>query len=434
MLTNAGSLVGTAAVNLPLGFVFWWLAAHRFPTAAVGVAAASVSTMLLLSAVSVLGLGTLLIGELPRRPGKAPTLVASALVVVGLVGFALGLVFARVAPTASDEFAPLAASMWTTTLFASGVALTTMALLLDQAVIGALRGNLQFGRNALVAVLKLAILWLLASYTADESPLLIYGAWTAGTLISLVLLAVVFLSEGSRPRDWRPDWQLMRSLKNAAWWHHEVNLALQVPTYAMPVIATVLLSSTKGAYFYASWMIAGLVFVVPASLGMVLYAVTAARPGALASLVKRTMAHSFVAACAVGGIVWVAGPWVLGLFGKEYESHAGLALRILILAVVPLIVRYQYIAISRVFGTLRRAGLFVAIASLLELAAAIGGGRVGGLVGLSAAWVGVVCLEAVLMGSVVYRVASTRLLVDPDRASQSTNRHPVGSGTRPADR
>jgi hypothetical protein len=67
MLANTTSLVGTSLLTLPLGFVYWWLAAHRYPTESVGVASAAVSAMLLLATVSVLGFGTLLIGELPRK-------------------------------------------------------------------------------------------------------------------------------------------------------------------------------------------------------------------------------------------------------------------------------------------------------------------------------------------------------------------------------
>ena len=66
---NAGSLMAAIVVNSGLGFVFWWLAARTFSPSEVGFAAAAVSAMTLLGTLGVLGLGTLLIGELPRRAG-----------------------------------------------------------------------------------------------------------------------------------------------------------------------------------------------------------------------------------------------------------------------------------------------------------------------------------------------------------------------------
>src|SRR6266853_6583633 len=85
ILVNAGSLVGTTAVTAVLGFVYWWLAARQFPPETVGFASAAISAMTLLGSICVLGFGTLLIGELPRHPGKEMSLISPALILVGVV-------------------------------------------------------------------------------------------------------------------------------------------------------------------------------------------------------------------------------------------------------------------------------------------------------------------------------------------------------------
>jgi O-antigen/teichoic acid export membrane protein len=404
MLVNTASLVGTSLVTLSFGFVYWWLAAHRFSTESVGVASAAVSAMLLLASISVLGFGTLLIGELPRQPHKAHQLVVTALVTVGFVGFALGLGFALLAPAISHHLGALAENAWAVVLFALGVALTTITLVLDSVMIGLLRGGLQFWRNSVLGGSKLAILWAITSFTAWSSNLVIYGAWAAGALVSVAFLMLIFFVGGGRPRGWRFDWQLMRSLRKMALWHHSVNLGLQAPVFALPVVVTALLSPTKGAYFYAAWMIAGLVFIVPLSLSTVLFAMSAAQPAALRARMRQTIGHSAVIAIAAIASLSIAGPWLLSLFGKAYESQATTSLRVLIVAVLPLIVRNHYVAVSRVFGYLRRAALLVAATSMFELTAAVVGGEVGGLLGLTVGWVAAVYLEVLLMGPLVYRV------------------------------
>src|SRR6266516_7893752 len=98
MLTNAGSLVGTTAVTSILGFVYWWLAARQFPPEAVGFASAAISAMTLLGTFAMLGLGTLLLGELPQQRGREASLISAALILVGAVGGLLGLAFAVGAP------------------------------------------------------------------------------------------------------------------------------------------------------------------------------------------------------------------------------------------------------------------------------------------------------------------------------------------------
>src|SRR5947209_19948940 len=117
MLINAGSLIGTSAVTSLLGFVYWWIAARQFPPEAVGIASASISAMTLLGGLCILGLGTLLITEIPRQPGHEGELISTALIVVGGVSGCVGTVFAVVAPYISPGFKPLGANILDVVIF-----------------------------------------------------------------------------------------------------------------------------------------------------------------------------------------------------------------------------------------------------------------------------------------------------------------------------
>src|SRR5437763_5452353 len=97
VIANASSLVGTTAVNAVLGYAYWWLAARQFPASAVGLAGAAVSAMTLLSTIVLMGLGTMLIGELHRREGGEVGLIVVASLVAGLISALLGAGFALVA-------------------------------------------------------------------------------------------------------------------------------------------------------------------------------------------------------------------------------------------------------------------------------------------------------------------------------------------------
>jgi len=404
MLANTASLVGTSLVTLSLGFVYWRLAAHRFPARSVGIGAAGISAMMLLATISVLGFGTLLIAELSKPAARRGDLLATAIVITGAVGLVLGAGFAMLMPTISPHLASFGKNAETVSLFALGVALTTIGLVLDQALIGILRGMYQFWRNVVLGVSKLVLLGGIATYTSLRSGLIIYGTWVTGILLSLAFLALAFSNWRRSLRQWHFDWKLISTLKRVALWHHGINLGLQVPVFALPVIVTALLSPEQGAYFYTAWMFATVVFVIPLSLSTVLFAMSAAQPAALRSRMRQTIGHSVTAGLAAVALVFIAGPWVLGLFGAGYALHASASFRILILAVFPLIVRYHFVAVSRVFGLLRRAAFLVAATSVLELSGAIIGGEIGNLVGLTVGWVTAVCLEAVVMSPLVYRV------------------------------
>src|SRR2546422_7670871 len=91
MLINAGSLVGATVVTSILGIAYWWVAAWWFSPQAVGLGSAAISAMTLLGTICILGLGTLLVGELPRQPGKAGSLITAALIIVGGIGGCAGI-------------------------------------------------------------------------------------------------------------------------------------------------------------------------------------------------------------------------------------------------------------------------------------------------------------------------------------------------------
>ena len=99
-------MVGTTLVTSALGVAFWLVAAHNFSQAAVGVASAAVAAMTLLGFMGTLGLGTLLMGELPRREGW-PSLAAQrgAADQRAGPGSILGLGFALIAPLVSSNLA-----------------------------------------------------------------------------------------------------------------------------------------------------------------------------------------------------------------------------------------------------------------------------------------------------------------------------------------
>ncbi len=169
LLANAGSLVGAAAVTSLLGFVYWWVAARQFPVEAVGLASASVSTMTLLGNCCMLGLGTLLIKELPRQPDEAPSLISTALILVAGVGTIAGFGFAIAAPYVSASFQPLRANVVDVIIFSSGVGLTTIMLVLDQALVGLLRAGLQLWRNTVFAIAKLALLFAVGLWVSQKT-------------------------------------------------------------------------------------------------------------------------------------------------------------------------------------------------------------------------------------------------------------------------
>jgi O-antigen/teichoic acid export membrane protein len=421
IFVNAGSLVGTTAVTSCLGFIYWWIAARQFAPKAVGLASAAISAMMLLGTFSIVGLGTLLIGELPRHRGKEASLISASLIVVGGVGVCLGTIFAVLAQYLSPDFQVLRASIANIALFAVGVSLTAMTLVLDQALIGLLRGDLQLLRNTLFAGVKLFALFIAGLWLSQAIGLTIYATWMIGNVLSLVAMAGFAIVKGSRSgRIYLPQWRLLQKLGPAAIMHHALNLMLQAPVQSLPVVVTILLSATTNAWFFVSWNLSGFANIVSSAFTTTLYAVSSAQPSVLARRIRVTLSFSFVV-CAVANCVLLLGTrQVLGLFGHSYADQAAWSLRVLSLESFPFIIKNHYIAVSRIQRRVAHATLVTIVTSCLELGGAVLGALLSGLTGLSLGWFAAVSLEAAFMSYTVYRAARPiDISTDTDRWQHS---------------
>jgi O-antigen/teichoic acid export membrane protein len=397
------------AVTSAFGFVYWWFAAHHFPPEVVGLASAFISAMLLLGNLCMLGLGTLLIGELPRQPGKEMSLISGALLLVGGVGACIGVIFAIVAPYLSTNFQEMKGGLGDIALFAVGISLTSVTLVLDQALIGLLRGGLQLWRNTLFALVKLGALFLVSLWISKVSGMTIYATWTIGNVISVAFVVALTLPKiGQMRKTYFPQWDLLRRVKVTALQHHLLNLALQAPTLILPVLVIVLLSPTANAWFYVSWTFAGFLFFLNPAITTALYATSSAQPDTLAHRMRLTLVLALVATIVASGVLLLGAKQVLGLFGHTYAEQAGSCLRILSIAGFPLIIKDHYIAVCRVQDRIVAALVLVGTGVILELAMAASGAHLAGLTGLTLGWVIAVCIEAAIMFRTVYKTAWPR--------------------------
>ncbi len=404
LLLNAGSLVGTTVVTSVLGLPYWWVAARLFSPQALGLSSAAISAMTLLGTACILGLGTLLVGELPRHPGKEASIISAALLLVAGLGVFSGVLCAVIAPLLSADLGPLRAGIAAIGLFAGGVSLTAITIVLDQALIGLWRGELQFFRNAFFSVVKLALVFGAGLWLSHKVGLTIYATWAAGNAISLVpLIGYAVLKGGLSRRVYHPEWRLLWKLGPAALQHHVLNLILRVPALTLPVLVTILLSVTMNAWFYVAFMIANFVFSVPYALSTVLFATNSTRPADLAQKVRLTLGLSTVTSLLMLGMLLFGTKQVLGLFGPGYALQASWSLRILLLGVFPLIIKNHYLTIGRIQNRMSYMIFPMLAGVLLELVGATLGARLGSLPGLSLGWVLALFIEASFMSRSVLK-------------------------------
>lgn len=408
VVSNATSMGATAIVTAALGIGFWWLAARAYSPASVGQAAAAISACGLLGNFCMLGVGTLLISELGRSPRQQSELLSTCLLVSGGFGVLVGVVFGILGPGMLDDLRPLHPGLLTAALSALFVAATTLGLVLDQFVMGILRGELQFARNTLYAVFRLLLLGIAVLFAATDQALTIFATWPVANIVSLVALAAgVAIRTRHLPLGW-PRWGLLRGLGTSALSHHALNLAIQAPSQILPVLVAALLSATTNAYFYPAWMICSVAFVPQTALTLTLFAVAARQPAALMSRARLTLALSLLAGVCAIGITWVLGDRILSIFGARYVGEASRSLQLLVVAVLPIVIKTHYVALLRIQRRVVAASLALTAGAVLEIAGAAVGAMVAGLPGLAIGWMMGLSLEAACMTPTVWRAATVR--------------------------
>lgn len=407
LLRNAGSLAATTGLTSLFGFVFWIIAARYFTKAEVGDGSAATNAMQLLGTIGMFGLGTMLIGELPKRRDRGGLFTAS--VITSAVGsLILGLGFALVAGLFFKKtFPEVSGTLGWAVLFALGTTLTGATLVFDEGTIGLLRGGVQLWRNLAMSAIKLAILPVSAAVMHD-----IYGvgmtlSFVAGTGLSMVPAVIMMVRGGSRLWH-RPDWQLLRGLFKTALNHNWLNLAIATPPRLIPVIVTIVVSPSANGVFFVAWMIASFLFMVPVHLATVLFAVASASPELIAEKLRFVIRVSLMIGLPVMAVLAIGAHFALNLFGPGYATLGTVPLWLLILGYIPAIPKAQYIAVSRATNQVGRAAALLCGCALAELGAIIIGGKMGGLNALCVAYLGVGIVEGLVTAPTVLRAAYAR--------------------------
>jgi O-antigen/teichoic acid export membrane protein len=414
VVANAGSLFSSTVVTSLFGFAFWIVAAHTFSATAVGAGGAAVSAMQLVAMASMLGLGTLLIGELSRKTEHSAPLIMSALLASTATGLIGGLLFAVVVRALSSSHM-IPAGLAGLALFAVTAGVSGALLVLDDATVGLSHASWQFWRNLAFSVLKLAALPIVATVLGLDNAAGLLLAWLAGAVLS-VFVVVVLARRAHVQLLGPPRRELISSYRGTALTHHWLNLSSGAPKLVLPVLVAAYLTPTVNASFYSALLLVSFAYIASTHLGTALFGIASGDHSALEQELRRTIRICAGVALASLLVFGAGGHLLLSMFGKGYEE-AALPLAILAVGTFPNAVRSQYIAVCRVNGDLSRSAvlscLWSGIEILLPLLALAAGGS---LVLVSSAWVLAMILEAIALWPAVAFAA--RL---PGRFPQVTN-------------
>ena len=395
MEANSLALIATKVATLGLGFLFWLVAARLFPPAEVGLAGGVVAAVMLCVQLALLGVGSAVIALFPAHQERPARLLDTALTSSLVAGAVVGLAFAGLAAVAFAQLRVVGARPGYLALFVAMSALGTAGVVLDQISTTLRRGDQALTRGLLNGVLSLAAVGALAG-VAGAGSMALFACWVAGVAAAFVLGALQLRHALGRYR-FRPRIvpSLTRRLIAVGLPNHALTLADRAPGLLLPVLVTELLSPAANAYWYAVWMMAWVVFVIPVQVGMTLFAEAAHRPEAIDGLVRHAVRWSLVLGLAAAAALAAIGSLVLSLLGARYAAAGAGPLRVLVWGIVPMAFVQAYYARCRAASRLAEAVAVAVVAGTLTVAAATTAGVASGLTAMAAGWVAVQAIAGV---------------------------------------
>ncbi|MGB8407792.1 MAG: hypothetical protein WCE30_27375 [Mycobacterium sp.] len=379
------SLMGSHVGGALLGLVFWILAAHVFTPAQVGVGAALVAAMTLLSELALLGVDTLLLERFKFvSVGDRWALFITGMVVTAGAGALIALAALAVLRLIRPAGVMGDLSSVDAVLLVLATVIAAVCAVFDQASIGMGAGAVQLRRNLSASALRIAVL-VGATVLRCSNGYLILVAWIVGMVGSL---AVCRLQREALPRSvvtGRERLQLVRAHWTTALGHHGLTLAMGTGALMLPVVVAALIPAEQTAYFVQARLLSDTALALPFLLTVALFA-TAVDIDEFRRTARYTICLGLAfALCLIGGAA-VLGRALLMLFGSQYANESRPLLLILLCTGPVLVIKDHFAVLRRLQGKRISGAVAMALWAAAELSGAIVGGLTGSVPRLCIGW------------------------------------------------
>jgi O-antigen/teichoic acid export membrane protein len=329
MTVNTASMVASSLLTGVLGLFFWGAAGRLYPAREVGVAAALITSGIMLSTMSILSIDSIFERFLPVAGARAGVLIKQGVLVVAVTSLLSGAGLVLFGPRDA-----LFGSTWGMISYPFFVMVLAVFSLQDKASVGLGVARWAAGKNAFHAVAKLAVLFFLARSGSGVSIVLAWGV-TAAVAVVVLLLAMRHRYRSADRFQGEPNLPPTRALWSYFGSSFGITASWAVAPLVVPLIIVARFGAEANAHFAVTWAVVNALYFAVALVVSPFVAEVAANPDEIGTLSVR-MVQLMTLVTVVGSIGLVTlGPTVLGLVGGDYRTE-GEGLLYLAAAFIPL--------------------------------------------------------------------------------------------------
>jgi O-antigen/teichoic acid export membrane protein len=335
-------ILGTGASGL-LGVAFWAAAARSYSAHVVGLSAAAVSAIALVSGICSLGLSAVLVRYLPVAGPSGRPLIIRSYVLTIVLSFLVGGGVAMTTSLWSPTLGFLGEDLWPLAFALSTAAMTTFTL--QDSVLTGLHAAAWIPiENTLYAVAKLVLLAALAALLPFAGP---FVAWNL-PLLPAVFIVNYLIFRRLVPKLSAEGGLERRRVISMAAGNYGGNVLGLLGNMYLPILVANRTSASEAAYFYVPWMISLSVELVALNMMTSLTVEAALDMPHLRQLSRRALKHSMRLVVPVAALTVLLAPYGLLLFGSEYADEGTTLLRLLALGAIPNVIAALGAGVARI--------------------------------------------------------------------------------------
>jgi len=352
---NSLAIMGSTVVTSGLGYVFWFVLARTADATTSGEAAAFASAVQLVALVASVGAAAALVEWLPKADGDRTWrqyVTLGWLVAVVTSGVAALLVVALT--IAGVVHLPQVSTLWGSTGFVLACVAFGVGTVVDYVCVVRSAGVTLLVRNTLLTGLRIPLYLLgLAVVAAEVS---VVWAWTGAALLATAWAVASF---HRRVQSLTPDTRRLAlhagQMRRSFAGQHLITVTAMTAGYLLPLLVVSRLSAQENAWFYITWMLGSIFFIISPAVSTAVFAESASTPERTAALARRSLVLVLGLLAVPIAVYLVGGSWLLSWFGEDYREAGAVLLVVLTLSAVPDAVTNVAVAILRATGRLGAA-------------------------------------------------------------------------------
>ncbi len=397
IVAGAAAVIASQGVTSATGYVFWLIAARRYPAHQVGQAASITSLSIAIALVASQAVVASLLVRLPRSEAGRPLLWSGA-VMSGGGAAALGTVSVLLLPVLIPDLRILHSPLIAVAMIVMCVS-QCLGLVADGAALALARFRLVAGRNAVFGAGKVAVAVALMAMVAHNGPAVLLCAW-AGVGSATGIFALWRLHRLTEGSGWA-----FRTVAGGFGYQMVTAIGGSAPAQLLPTIVAAQAGAMMSGYFSLTWLVGGLCFTISPAVSRAML------PTSRENLSQSTrQALKIIAALLVVpiGLFLGFGREILAVFGEKYGVYGAGLLALLAISAIPDAITNVAVARWRIQERLRPAAMLNALIAVVALGLVLSvlKASTGNIALIGAAWI---AAQTAGCGFVAVRSAVLRL-------------------------